>query len=403
MYSYAYRAVNRLGHPVQGRVRAANLQEAQRQIEANELVPIEIRSAEETMRRGAARFRRLRVRPRDFILFNRQFAALLNAGVPILQALEVLRSQAASPALRAVASRLQETVSGGARLSEAVAEFPRVFPASFIHMLMAGETSGSLPEVLRRAADWMEREEQTCADIRAAVRYPIAVLIALVLASLTLVTMVIPTFARLFARSRVPLPWPTRMLLAINDVLQAHGSKLLIGLILLIVAIRLLLRISVLRQAWDRRLFHLPVIGAPYTQVVLARFARILALLVRSGVPVIRSLQLAPGVVANTYFRACAQEVLQEVESGASVVEGFQRCALFPRMLVSLVGVGEKTGTLDEMLEHLATEFEAETRYRLRTLTSTLEPVITVIVALGVLFLALAVYLPIWSLSDVLR
>ncbi|MDI6774491.1 MAG: type II secretion system F family protein [Verrucomicrobiota bacterium] len=403
MNVYHYRAQNKMGRVVQGKIRAADVKGAHQQLKGNDLVPIAIRSAEEALRHDAAAFARRRVNARELIVFSRQFAALLNAGVPMIQALQALRKQATCRALQAVTARIEETVTGGARLSETLAEFPRAFSREYVHMVASGETGGNLVETLGRIADWMERELEIRSEIVAAVRYPVTVLIALVLAAILMVVKVIPIFAKFFARARVPLPWPTRALVAGNAFIQEHWLAIAAGVAAVVAAVFVLLRLPAVRLAWDRLKFRLPVLGTLYGKIVISRFARIFSALVRGGVPVMKALEVAPGVVANAHLRAAVREVLRAIQGGASVVVGFERGRLFPPIMISLVGIGEKTGTLDDMLEHVVAQFETDVRYALRNLTHSIEPIITVVVGIAVLFLALAVYLPIWSLSGVIR
>ena len=403
MRTYAYRARNTAGRMVAGTVRAADTNDAYALLENDGLVPVAIDPAAGKKRVRASRLFGARVRDEDVIVFTRQLSTMLKAGMPILQALQVLGGQADSPALRQALDSIGKVIDGGSRLSEAMAQFPRIFSPQYVSIVVSGESGADMVEVLLRIAEWMERELDIRTEIKSALRYPIMVAIALVAAAALMVAFVIPRFAVFFARSNVPLPLPTRMLVAGNEMLQ-HYWPVIVGIIVALPIIAFfLLKVPAIRLRFDRLKFRLPVTGRLYSEIVISRFARIFSMLVRNGVSVLKALEISSNVVSNTYLQESTDAARQSIEGGSSIYEGFNNVSLFPALMTSLIAIGEKTGTLDDMLDFIIVQYDMDIRYSLKNLTAMVEPIITVVIGVGVLFLALAVYLPIWNLSQVLR
>lgn len=384
---------------MEGAIQAEDRSAVQQQLEKEGLVPIRIlEGAGNPGGRGASLFP-ARVKAAELIVFTRQLGTMLDAGLPILQTLQVLKQQSDNLRLREICGELSERINGGARLSEALAGFPKTFSREYINLVASGESGADLVKALANLADWMEREHEIKTEIKAAVRYPAIVLIALVLLSILLVGFVIPRFALLFTSSGAILPLPTRMLLKGSEWFQRYWVVLAVVAGALVAGGAVLLRRRAVRRKVDEWKFRVPVFGPLYTKIALSRFSRILSMMVRSGVPLLRSLEVAPGVVDNLYLSELVEEARRSIQGGGSIAEGFRKMPILPPMFTSLVAIGERTGSVDDMLEHLVVQYDRDVRYALKTLPATIEPIITVIMGLGVLFLALALFLPIWNMS----
>lgn len=403
MRHFAYRARNLAGRMVEGTIAANDKNHAYEQLTEDKLVPVDIRQATESSAAGLARFFSGRVRPEDLIVFTRQLATMLKAGIPILQTFEIIRDQAEKPAFKEILAGISRNLTAGSRLSEALAEYPRVFTSEYVNIVVSGETGGDLVKALFSLAQWMEREIEIRSTIKTALRYPAMVCVALVVAMIIMVVFVIPKFAAFFAKSAVPLPLPTRMLLCGNHFFQHYWPGALVLVVAAVLAGIWLLRIKPVRLGADRMKFRLHLIGPVYTKIIIARFGRIFAMLVRNGVPVLKALEIAPAVVANSYFRHLLEKVRQTIQDGNTIADGFyNEMPVLPPMVTSLIAVGEKTGSLDEMLDQVVDFYDMEINYTLKNLTALIEPVITLVIGGAVLFLALAVLLPVWNMSQIL-
>lgn len=403
MRTYTYRARNVAGRIVEGTVRADDTDDAHRQLEEDALIPVEIRLAAEKKRGAAIGFFSPKVKAQDIIVFTRQLSTVLRASMPISQALRVLKAQADNATLKNVLEDVGNSIAGGSRLSEALAEFPRIFPSHYINIVISGETGGSLVQSLTNMADWLERETEIKAEIKSALRYPILVIVALLIAAILMLTFVVPRFAGFFETSTVALPMPTRILMAGNDLVR-HYWMAVVGVIVGVgAAIFFLLKKPLIRLQFDKLKFRVPIMGPLYTKIVISRFSRVFSMLLRNGIPVLRALEISPSTVPNTFLKDSVENIRQGIQNGGTVSDGFNQVPIFPPMVASLIAIGEKTGTLDDMLELVITQYDTDIRYTLRNLTTMIEPVITAVIAVAVLFLALAVFLPIWNMSQVLK
>ena len=403
MRKYTYRARNLAGRIVAGEIRAKDKDAAFEQLAQDKLVPIEIVPVAAREEDFVARWFGERIRDENIILLTRQLSAMLKAGIPILQTIEILRDQTENKTLKYILAGIARNISAGSRLSEAMAEYPQAFSSQYVSIVVTGESGGDLVQALSSIAHWMEREMEIRSSVKAALRYPLMVCVALVAAAVIMLTFVIPKFAAFFASSNVSLPLPTRILMGTSEVLQNHWPLLLSALIALGLGWFLLLRRKPVRLQYDRMKFRLRLLGPVYTKIAVARFGRILAMLIHNGVPVLRALEIAPTVVANTFFQEQLQKVRQFILDGNTVADGFlNEMTIFPPMVTSLIAVGEKTGSLDEMLGQVVDFYDAEIDYTLKHLTAMIEPIVTVIIGAGVLFLALSILLPIWNLSQAL-
>lgn len=389
------------GRIVEGTINAADENAVYQQLSEEHLVPIAIQPAAEKKTGLLARFFSGRVKAEDLIVFSRQLSTMLKAGIPILQSFDILRNQTEKPAFKNVLTKVSRSLTGGSRLSEALAEFPQVFSPEYVNIVISGETGGDLVQALASMAVWMERDLEMKTAIKSALRYPVMVIIALIAAAILMIMFVIPRFALFFEKYTAELPLPTRILIGVNNVFQHYWGALLIIVILAAAAVFFLLRVKQIRLRYDKMKFHLKIIGPVYTKIMISRFARIFSMLVRSGIPALKGMEVAAEVVDNTYFKELLLNVKQSIQDGGTIADGFfNNMPVFPPMVTNLIAVGEKTGSLDDMLEQVVDFYDMEIKYTLRNLTTMIEPIITLVIGLGVLFLALAILLPIWNMSQ---
>jgi len=403
MRNYTYRARNLTGRIVEGTIGANDQNAAYEQLTEDKLIPVEIRLETASSEHALPRLFLERIRDEDVILFTRQLSAMLKAGIPIVQTFEILQAQVENKRFKQILAGVSRTLTAGSRLSEALAGYPKVFVREYVSIVVSGETGGDLVKALSSIAQWMERELEIRTAIKSALRYPIMVCIALIMAAIIMLTFVIPKFAAFFVKSTVALPLPTRMLMAGSNLLQ-HSWPILLGMAIVIgVGTVYLMRIKSVRLQIDKMKFNMRLLGPVYTKIVVARFGRIFAMLVRNGVPVLKALEIAPAVVANTFFKKLLANVRQYIQDGNSIADAFlNEMPIFPPMVTSLIAVGEKTGSLDDMLDQVVDFYDMQINYTLKNMTTMIEPIITVIIGAGALFLALSIFLPIWNMSQAL-
>ncbi len=344
-----------------------------------------------------------RVRPSERNMFTRQLFTMQKAGLPIVRSLEALREQSGNPIFVRVLDDLIRDIQAGASLSEALEKHPKVFDPLYTSMVRSGEVSGRLAEILDRLALLGEQEERTRNRIKAALRYPAIVVVAIVLGFIILVTLVVPRFASLFADFEATLPLPTRILLAINDAVRHYWwFWILVGL-----GLGLLVRRHLAgergRRQWDAFSLKLPVFGPLRLKLILSRFCRLTAVLLKSGVPIMQVLELVAESLGNSVVAETVMRIRASVNDGNGMSGPIKESGLFPPVVVQMVAVGEETGRLDDLLQHVAGYYDQETDYTISNLVSLIEPMLIFVLGLAVLFMALGIFLPMWDMMSLFR
>jgi type II secretory pathway component PulF len=343
-----------------------------------------------------------RVKAEELMYFSRQLALVISAGVPLLSALRVMASQTTNEILRDAISAVAETIEGGASLSEAMSNHPRIFSPLYISMIRAGEASGALDVTLKRLAELGEYERENRARVQAATRYPKMVGGALVIAFFVVVYFVIPNFAKLFRQMGADLPLPTRLMIALNDWLVQHWqlSLLLLGSIVGFTV--WWLQTETGRFWFDRVKVTVPIFGPLMAKFVLSRFSKVFATLNSSGLPILVTLELSADTIGNIYYAEFVHKVREQVKQGQDVSGSLGRTGIFPPLLVQMVAVGEASGSLDEVLDKVSDYYDQDIDYAIKRLSTLLEPLLLCVLAGFVLFMALAVFLPMWDMASVM-
>jgi general secretion pathway protein F len=410
MTAYRYTAADEQGKDQLGVLEADSARQARQLLRGQGLVPLLVEPVEsEAARRdGGARGRRLS--QTELAVLTRQFASLMAAALPIADALTVLVEQSEQQSQRELMASIRTEVRGGMSLSNALARHPRQFPAIYRALIAAGEESGKLGSVLGSLADYIEERARLQSKITLAFVYP-AILTAVSLLVVTfLLTYVIPQVVEVFAQTRQALPLITRMMIGLSSFLRSWGWLLLLLLAALVLAVRRALQVEALRLRWHRRVLRLPVAGALSRSLNTARFASTLSILAGSGVPMLRALQAAGETVTNLALRGRVADAAARVREGASLARALRagdgersapgRLRLFPPVLIHLIGSGESTGKLPEMLARAADMHAREAERRALLLTSLLEPALILTMGLVVMAIVLAVLMPIIELNQ---
>ena len=414
MTAFRYSAADALGKDQVGVLEADSARLARQMLRNQGLVPLTVEAVEsDAMRRRPGALRGRRLSQTELAVLTRQFASLLAAALPIADALNVLVEQSEQQSMREMMASVRGEVRGGMSLSNALARHPRQFPAMYRALIAAGEESGKLGSVLGSLADFIEERARLQQKITLAFVYPIILTTVALLVVIFLLTYVIPQVVQVFAQTKQALPLITQVMIAISAFLRGYGWILLVGGAAVGYVVHRALLIDALRLRWHRQVLQLPIVGALSRSVNTARFASTLAILVGSGVPMLRALQAAGETVTNMALQSRVVDATQRVREGASLSRALRaedddrskagRLRLFPPVLIHLIGSGEATGKLPEMLGRAADMHAREAERRALLLTSLLEPALILTMGFVVLLIVLAVLMPIIEINQLAR
>ncbi|MDO6384891.1 MULTISPECIES: type II secretion system F family protein [unclassified Uliginosibacterium] len=400
MASFNYRARDAQGGLLEGLIEAPEKSAAADLLISRGLVPVEI-SPEAQQSRLFAQFSgaRRRISDEDIMFFSRQMHTLIKAGVPILQALSGLRDSATHPGFAAMLGQLRDSLDSGRELSIAMKD-TGAFNPFYISMVRVGEMTGKLDAIFMSLFEHLNFEKEMRAKIKAALRYPIFVVIALSGALVVINWMVIPAFAKVFASFRTELPLMTRILIGFSDFCVNYWWVVL-GLVLaLIFSVRAFVRTPGGQLYWHRQKLSLPIIGETIRKATLARFARSFSLSLASGLPVIQAFTVVGQVVDNAHIAAKLDDMRRGVERGESILRTAAASRVFTPIVLQMIAVGEESGSIDDLLMEIAGMYEREVDYEVDNLSARIEPILILCLGAMVLVLALGIFLPIWDLSS---
>ncbi len=404
MPAFAYRGRDARGGLVTGRLEGASSGAVADQLLAIGVTPVEIAPAAESVAFVAPEWwRRLSAQPIsdvDVMLFSRQMYTLLKAGVPILRALAGLQQSANNASLAEVIGDLRISLDAGRELSAAMRSHPRVFNPFYISVIRIGETTGNLDQSFNRMFEYMEFDKEIRDRIKAAVRYPIIVLVVIAVAVAIVNFAVIPAFAKIFESQKVPLPLLTQLLVGTSNFFLAYWPAMLVGLVLAVLGGQMYLGTEQGRYLWDRWKLRIPLAGTIILRATLARFARGMALAIRAGVPIVQAMSVVAEVVSNTHMALRIRNMRDGVERGETVLRTATAAGIFTPVVLEMISVGEETGELDDLMTEVADMYERDVDYEIKNLAANIEPILTIVLGVMVLILALGVFLPIWGLGN---
>lgn len=403
MAFFSYRARNRSGVLVTGRCEAANKAAAEVNLDRMGLIPISVKPLKKVIEIPDIDFLIQKITPQDIILFSRQLATLFTAGVPLTRALFSLETQLSNKRLTAIIRNVREDVEAGGTLAQALKKHPHVFDETYYSMVEAGEAGGILDSILDRLAGMKERLQEINSKVKSATLYPKIVVAAIFIAVFILMFQVIPVFAKLYSSFNVQLPLPTRILISVSDVFTSYWYLAAIVIIASILIFKWYTRTESGHYNWDRFKLNIPIFGLLSLKATMSRFARVFGALHRSGLPILQSLDIVSRVTDNRILSKTVKNIENEIRGGKSLSELMAKSQLFPPMVVQMVQVGEDTGKLDEMLEKVAQYYDQEVEYTVKNLTTSLEPILLAFIFGMVLFLALAIFLPMWDIVKFAR
>ncbi len=398
MKRYKYKAKNDKGELVEGEVEASTETQAAKLIRRESLVVISISPKSNFSLNILKKFSD-RITLGDVTTFTRQFATMINSGLPLTEALLILRSQAKGSMQKIVAQILSDVEEGEA-LSVTMGKHPQAFSKTYIALIKSGEVGGVMDEVLVRLADNMERQEEFRGKVKGALIYPIVIIVGMVGVALVMTIFVIPRLTTLYEQFDADLPISTKMLIGFSKITTNFWPLMLLGFGAAVYGFKLYHATPEGRRKIDDLIFKLPLIGDLQRQIVLADLTRTLSLMVGSGVSIIESITISSEVVGNTVISDALKDVNKMVEKGFPIAFSFSRHPeAFPFILSQMVAVGEETGKIDEVLAKISHVFEVESDQKLKALTAAVEPAILIVLGVGVAFLVISIIMPIYNLT----
>lgn len=400
---FSYRARNKSGTLVTGRLEAFDKAAAETKLDRKGLIPLSVSPVRQILKLPDINAFFQRITPQDIILFSRQLATLFHAGIPLTRALFTLEMQVINKKFAEIIKAIREDIEGGAAFAKALQTYPQVFDETYCSMVEAGEAAGLLDNILERLAAIKERIQEINSKVKSTTLYPKIVVGAIIAAIVVLMTFAIPQFAKLYSGFNVPLPLPTRMLIAISNFFISYWYLVAFMLISPIIIVKWYVNTETGRYNWDKFKLKIPIFGPFSQKVTMSRFARIFGALYKSGLPILQSLDIVSRVVDNKLIAKAVKDIETDIRSGKSLSELMEKSLLFPPMVIQMVKVGEDTGALDEMLEKVAYYYDEEVDYTIRNLTTMLEPVLLLVMFGMVLFLALSLFLPMWDIVKFTR
>ncbi len=341
-----------------------------------------------------------RLKAKSLAIFCRQFSIMLKTGLSVVACLKILSEETSHKELKGGLEEIRKDVISGSSLTSAMGRYPNLFPKLFVYMMEVGEATGNLQVILERLAEYYEREDAIRRKIQEATMYPIMIAVVAVIVTITLVFFVLPKFILIYKDLGIQLPLPTRIVLGLQSIVANYWFVGVALLALLYFAFKKFASTERGTRWIDKQLLRIPVIGGFVEKVIVSRFSRTLSLLVNSGIPMIDSLDIVKNVVVNTVISNGVLIVKEGVIRGQGITEPLRRANIFPSMLIQMIAVGEETGTLDVVLDQVADFYDLEVDHGVRTLTLFIEPIVILLLAVVVVFIAASVLTPMLGLLD---
>lgn len=402
---FHYKGRNSVGDAVNGELEADSSSDAASHLINIGITPIDISAAKEKQPNLLEQLQDgLKYRSpsdNDLIMFSRQMSTLLKAGIPILSALHGLKAHMEHKGMREAIDDIARNIESGRSLSGSMMKYPHIFSTLFTSMINVGENTGQLEQAFQQIYKYLEVDKETKDRIKAAIRYPTFVIVAMVIAVVIINLFVIPTFAKVFAGFNADLPWATQMLMATSEFAVNYWQLILLALVIVFMGVKAYLKTDKGRYQWDRYQLRLPLVGSIIERATLARFARAFSMTFSAGVPITQTLVIVSRAVENTFIEQRILSMRDGLEHGESLTRTAIASNLFTPLVLQMMSVGEDTGSVDQMLDEVAGFYEREVEYDTKKLSSAIEPIMITVIGVMVLILALGVFLPMWDLGSV--
>jgi len=401
MSTFKYVAKNKDSRTVAGKIAADNKTAVIEELRKREFVIISIDEIKETVARQKT-FRSKKVKADEIVIFSRQLATMVDAGIPIMQGIDALQEQVTHPAFKRVLISIRDDIQHGNSLSAAFAKHPAVFDTFYVNMIKVGETGGVLSKILDRVSSYLEKTLRLKRKVQSALIYPIVVVCMAVIITVILLVKVVPTFAGIYASFNRELPAMTQLLITISDVLRKYLLWIIAGIIVIVVALRQWHKTPQGALVIDRSILRLPIFGNLLRKVAISRFSRTLATLIQSGVPILESLEIVGKTIGNRLLELVVEDVKINVREGESLAAPLSKSGVFPPMVTRMIGIGEKSGQMEKMLLKIAEFYDDQVDAAVEGLTSIIEPLIIGFLGIVIGFIVIALFLPIITITQIL-
>jgi type IV pilus assembly protein PilC len=397
---FTWKGEDRSGAAQKGEIEAPHEHAVRAQLRRMQIKPTKVKQKSKDLFENVS-FMQPKVKQTNVVIFARQFATMINAGLPLIQSLNILESQEENKTFKAILKQVKENVEEGATLADAMGKHPKVFDELFVNMVAAGEVGGILDTILNRLSAYMEKAMKLKRQVKGAMTYPAIVLVIAVLVIVVILVFVIPVFEKMFADFGGTLPVPTQIVVAISNFVKGNILYMIIGLGLLGYAFKRFCATDKGRALVDDIVLKLPVVGPLLRKVAVAKFTRTMSTMISSGVPILDSLDIVAKTSGNKTVERAIYDVRSGITQGRTMADPLGESGVFPSMVVQMVAVGEQTGALDAMLGKIADFYDDEVDAAVEGLTSMIEPFMMVFLGTTIGGLVIAMYLPIFKMAGV--
>ncbi len=399
MPNYKYKAVNPEGNTVESILMAPDAREVKRQLLEMKMVVISVKEVKSGKKTDQFK---LNVKDSVVLHFTKQLYTLLKAGVPIITSLRALKEQTPDENFKSVIEFIHQDIEGGSKFSDALSQFPKIFPSIYVNSVKIGEVSGTLEETLLYIHEYMSSDSQMRKDVKKAFRYPMFVFIGIIGAFVVFTTTVIPNFIPMFKSTGNELPLPTKILMGIYYLFSDYGLLMLLVIVILITAIVLAVRTPKGKYRLDYLLLKLPIMGEFIKKVNVSRFAKLFFTMNKTGISITRAFEIMQQTMENQVYNKELGLVADKISRGEKIADSIAQSPYFTSLLVEMTSIGEKSGSLDDMLYSVSEYYNREVADTVANMTSLIEPVVTVIMGGMILLLALAMFMPMWEMMDIM-
>ena len=400
MSIYLWKARTRQGTIKSGELEAANNQAVMSQLRAQLLMPVTVKKKPKDLSEYLP-FLKPGIKTRELVIFTRQFATMIDAGLPLVQCLEILGGQQDNPTFRGIIRAVKQDVEQGSTFADALRKHPKPFDALYVNLVHAGEVGGILDTIMNRLAVYLEKADALARKVKGAMVYPSTVFVVAAAVVVLMLVKIIPTFEKMFSDFGGELPGPTRVVIGVSHWMQDWIGILLVGLAVFVVAfVQARRRSPRFRKLVDVILLKLPVFGSLLRKVAVARFSRTMGTMIASGVPILDGLDIVSRTAGNVVIEEALNDVKAAISEGKTIAEPLAESGVFPGMVVQMIAVGEETGAMESMLSKIADFYEDEVDAAVDALTAMLEPAMLVLLGGTVGTLLVAMYLPIFKIAD---
>ncbi|MCA9321810.1 MAG: type II secretion system F family protein [Planctomycetes bacterium] len=402
MANFTYKAKNAQGETVSGSLAGSSEEDIVQKLRKQHLVVLKVKAAgKKGSIHGAKGGRKAKpgAKKGELELFTRQLATMISAGIPLLECLEILAEQAQTPNFRNCITYVVEDIRGGNDLSAAMSKYPKVFTEIYVSMVRAGEASGQLDEILSRLADYLEASAALKREIKAAMTYPVVSLVMVVGITAFLMIVIVPKFKEIFDGLEIELPAFTSIVMNTSLWMKNNVSVMMLLMVGSVVGFNIFKKTPMGRSFTDHVVVKIPVFGPLFQKVAISRFARTFSTLIKSGVPILGSLEIVADTAGNTIVSKAVRQSLENVRQGETLAEPLSHHWIFPPMVTRMIGIGEKSGALEHLLSKISDFYDQQVEAEVKSLTSLIEPIMIAVMGIMVGSIVMAVFLPIMKLQ----